>query len=87
MEIKNILDTIFGGVWSLMTGVTVPGLGCKASTLAVGFLLVRLSLAAVRLVTGLGSNAEATVTNFRTRAESATNYKLAREKKNNKIGF
>lgn len=71
----EVMRTIFNGVWSFFTGVTVPGFGVKLSVVAIGFFLIRLSILAISVVTGFHSSAGYASDRYRTTAERATKYK------------
>lgn len=71
----DVMRTFFDGVWSLFTGVTVPGFGVKLSVVAMGFFLIRLSILAISVVTGFHSSAGYAADRYRTSAEKATHYK------------
>ena len=51
-----IMKTIFGGVWDLLSGVTLPLFNISAAKVVIGFIVIKFSLSLLSLVTGFRSN-------------------------------
>lgn len=54
MAILDILKSLFGSVWSLFTGVLVPGLGVSFGVLFVAVIAIKLSLLILRSALCIG---------------------------------
>ena len=39
-EMTQIMKTIFGGVWDLLSGVTLPGFNISAAKVLIGFFVI-----------------------------------------------
>lgn len=78
--IQDIVSTFFDGVWSLMTGTTVPGFGVSVAVVALGFLFIRLSIAVFGLITGFGGGVGGSVTGFRRGKERYDHYRRKQHK-------
>lgn len=54
MEILDILKSLYSSVWSLFTGVMVPGLGVSFGIFFLAIAAVKLSLLILRSAVGIG---------------------------------
>ena len=91
-EMKEIMVTMFHGVFDLFSGLTVPGFGVSLWKVVIGFFVIKFSLSLLSLVTGFRSNAGSAAEDFRTSSESLNQYKRVRDQqlnreKNGGIGF
>ena len=91
-EMKEIMVTMFHGVFDLFSGLTVPGFGISLWKVVIGFFVIKFSLSLLSLVTGFRSNIGSTAEEFRTSSETLNQYKkvndqkMSREK-NGGVGF
>lgn len=82
-EMTQIMKTIFGGVWDLLSGVTLPGFNISAAKVLIGFFVIKFSLSLLSLVTGFRSNVNAGSEQFRTANESLSHYAKLKQQKDN----
>ena len=88
-EVKSVLETFFGGVWGLFSGVTIPGLGMTAAQLLIALFVVGFSFRLISLLTGFSTNVGSSAESMRTSHEKLSQYRKVMEqnKKRRKIGF
>ena len=55
MEILDILKSLFASIWSLFTGVLVPGLGVSFGVFFLAVAAIKLSLLILHAAVGVGS--------------------------------
>lgn len=87
-----IIKTIFGGVWDLLSGVTLPLFDISAAKVCIGFFVIKFSLNLFSLVTGFRSNVGAGGESVSRSRENYNHYtELKKQKdnynKNGGIGF
>lgn len=83
-EIKNIISTFFDGVWSLFTGFQVPLFDVPLSTIVIGFVMIKLSLTMIGVVTGFRSGVASASEGFRSSAVKLGAYRKAQQSKLNR---
>ncbi len=54
MEILDILKSLFASIWSLFTGVLVPGLGVSFGVFFLAVAGIKLSLLILKAALGIG---------------------------------
>lgn len=92
-NVRQVMITLFGGVWNLFSSFEVPGFGISLAKVAIGFFVIRFSLSLLSLVTGFHSNIGAATDSIRTSSETVSQYKavytqqLNRAKLGGGIGF
>ena len=52
--VAEVISTVFGGIWKIMVGVEVPGLGVSIAAFSVALLLMRFSIFLFHFISGLG---------------------------------
>lgn len=82
-EMTQIMKTIFGGVWDLLSGVMLPGFNISAAKVLIGFFVIKFSLSLLSIVTGFRSNVNAGAEQFRTANESLSHYAKLKQQKDN----
>ena len=87
-----IMKTIFGGVWDLFSGVTLPLFNISAAKVLIGFFVIKFSLNLLSLVTGFRSNVGSGAESITRSNETLHQYSKVKEQndkraKNGGIGF
>ena len=82
-DLNTIITTFFDGVWSLFTGFNVPLFDVPMSSILIGFVVIKLSLTMVGLVTGFRSGAASASEHFHVTASRIGHYRKVKESKDN----
>ena len=82
-DMTLIMKTIFGGVWDLFSGVTLPLFDISAAKVLIGFFVIKFSLSLLSLVTGFRSNVGAGAESISRSRESFSHYSKLKQQKDN----
>lgn len=78
-----IMKTIFGGVWDLFSGVTLPLFNISAAKVLIGFFVIKFSLNLLALVTGFRSNVGVGAESITRSRETLSHYSALKKQKDN----
>lgn len=89
-DVITIVKSFFENVWSLFSGVTIPGLNMTAAQMFIALFVIGFSLNLISLLTGFRSNVGSAAESMRTSHEKIGQYRKAidQNKRNqNPMGF
>ena len=82
--VKDVAATFLGGIWKMLLKVDYPGLDVSIAGVMIAFLLMRLSIALFKYLTGFSAGSS----DYGKAADSVERYKSAKKwEGRKKIGF